>query len=309
MNDPNILVTGANGDIAEAICGILREAFPDAKIDGADASGTRPGEGLFDHMKSLPRADSADFVPALTQLSEQMSYSLVIPTVEAELWVLAHTAQENLLGIPLLMVQAPLLRCFLDKLETANWLSAQGLQPPHTVPFDKADDLKLPIIVKPRQGRGSRGIEVVRTDRHLEFVKTQMPSNAIAQEYVGDDDNEYTCAVIRLDGQTRTLALKRRLAGGRTVFAEEVSDRKIDDMVIGVAEACDLDGAINVQLRMTVAGPKIFEINPRFSSTVMMRHRLGFQDLVWAVTGRLGNYAPRPGRTVYRLSREMIFEP
>jgi carbamoyl-phosphate synthase large subunit len=27
----------------------------------------------------------------------------------------------------------------------------------------------------------------------------------------------------------------------------------------------------------------VFEINPRFSSTVLMRHRVGYTDVLWAI--------------------------
>jgi len=308
MSHSGFLVTGANGDIAEAICGILRETFPGTRVDGADAGGTRPGEALFDRMHHMPRADDETFLAGMRSLATDGGYGTVIPTAEAELWRLAHATPAELSGIPLLMAAAPLLRRFLDKLETARWLAAEGLNPPVTVPFEAARDLPLPIVIKPRQGRGSRGVEVVQTRAHLDFIRSQKPEGLIAQEHVGDEGQEYTCAVIRLGGQTRGLVLKRRLAGGRTVFAEEVAVPAIDDLIQRLTAACDLDGAINVQLRLTPEGPRVFEINPRFSSTVMMRHRLGFQDLLWAIRGAFAEFRPRPGRSVYRLSRELVFD-
>ena len=36
-------------------------------------------------------------------------------------------------------------------------------------------------------------------------------------------------------------------------------------------------------MKNTLDGPRIFEINPRLSSTALMRHRLGFTDVVWTV--------------------------
>ena len=40
---------------------------------------------------------------------------------------------------------------------------------------------------------------------------------------------------------------------------------------------------MNIQLRLTAQGSRVFEINPRFSSTVLMRHRLSLSDVLWAV--------------------------
>jgi len=44
-----------------------------------------------------------------------------------------------------------------------------------------------------------------------------------------------------------------------------------------------LQGSMNIQLILTDSGPRIFEINPRFSSTVLMRHKLGFCDFLWSL--------------------------
>lgn len=45
-----ILVTGANGDIAEAVGRVLHEVLPGVHITGADANGEWPGRFFFDRM-------------------------------------------------------------------------------------------------------------------------------------------------------------------------------------------------------------------------------------------------------------------
>ena len=42
-------------------------------------------------------------------------------------------------------------------------------------------------------------------------------------------------------------------------------------------------GSINLQLRMVEGVPMLFEINPRFSSTVEFRDEFGFKDLIWSL--------------------------
>ena len=39
---------------------------------------------------------------------------------------------------------------------------------------------------------------------------------------------------------------------------------------------------------MTNSLPKVFEINPRFSSTVLFRYLFGFKDLEWSINDLLG---------------------
>ena len=57
----------------------------------------------------------------------------------------------------------------------------------------------------------------------------------------------------------------------------------INSMCKTIAEGLDLHGSMNIQLRITVNGPRVFEINPRFSSTTLMRHIVGFTDVLWVL--------------------------
>lgn len=69
---------------------------------------------------------------------------------------------------------------------------------------------------------------------------------------------------------------------------------------------------MNVQLRLTDHGPRVFEINPRFSSTVLMRHRLGFSDVLWAIDeaqGKTLTYPLIPDKgTMVRVQAAAVFD-
>ena len=85
----------------------------------------------------------------------------------------------------------------------------------------------------------------------------------------------------------------------------------ISQYVVMIAVSLNLQGRINVQLRYTACGPVTFEINPRFSSTVVFRHLLGFQDLLWSLY-ELKNIPLKPytqvkeNTRIYRAAREYI---
>jgi len=91
----------------------------------------------------------------------------------------------------------------------------------------------------------------------------------------------------------RTLIMLRELVDGTTSNITVVNNEKINDVLIHVANEMNLQGALNVQLRLTESGPQIFEINPRFSGTLVMRHLLGFKDLYWYVEYMI-NKTPLP---------------
>ena len=79
------------------------------------------------------------------------------------------------------------------------------------------------------------------------------------------------------------ISTKEKATGGSNFPAEVVDNGDISMLCDNLARALDLRGSMNVQLRLTPRGPMVFEINPRFSSTVYLRHLLGFQDVKWAI--------------------------
>ena len=90
-----------------------------------------------------------------------------------------------------------------------------------------------------------------------------------------------------------------------------IENNDITDLLEKLAVKLDLVGSINVQLRITKNLPKVFEINPRFSSTVLYRHLFGFEDLIWSIEDRLGhklsnNREHAIGRKFYKGFEEYI---
>jgi len=303
-----ILVTGANGDIGEAIGRILAAVLPGAIVHGADAAGQWPGGFVFAKMIDLPLAAAPDYVERLRAVAA--GYDLVIPSSEPELYRLAQTDNVRR-QLPLLMVQANLLTTFMDKYDTVQFFNRHGLPAPVTKLLADVGMDELPVYVKPRRGAGGRGHFMVRTVDELKQAQQRHDDNLVAQQYLAGDDNEYTCALTRLQGRIQHLILKRKLHGDKTVRAEVVDSHEIAALLGRLATVTDLDGCINVQLKMTNSGPMVFEINPRLSSTVMMRHQLGFNDCEKWVRSFLGlellpTPAPRIGDVVYRMSTEYV---
>jgi len=303
-----ILVTGANGDIGEAIGRILQESFPDAAVFGADAAGRWPGGFTFEKMLELPHSSAFEYADHISRLAE--GFDLIIPSSEPEILRLSKTPS-GIGKLPLLMVDSRILNIFMDKYETAMFFERNGLKAPSTKRLSEVCTVDRPLYVKPRRGAGGRGHRLVTTNEELHFMKQVCNADWIAQEYLPGDDNEFTCALFRFGSELRTVILKRRLHGDKTVRAEVVENPEIEIILGKVALLTDLEGCINVQLKLTDDGPMVFEINPRLSSTVMMRHRLGFKDCEWWVKSFLGMdigiaTAPKAGAVAYRTSMERV---
>ena len=68
------------------------------------------------------------------------------------------------------------------------------------------------------------------------------------------------------------------MSAGLTYKATVTTDRAIEGVCQAIADHFDLVGPVNIQLRRTVDGPKVFEVNLRFSSTAVMRAHFGFNE-------------------------------
>lgn len=306
----SILITGANGDIADGIARILKEKYPVAKLFGADMTGQWPGLALMNDVFIIPKATDSTYLRALRDLAQQVDADLVIPTNEFELRRLSED-WDQVADLPLLMNSPKMILLFLDKLHTYQFLTSSGIAAPFTTELPLAQASQLPMIVKPRSGSGSKAITVVRDGDALKGLQETLGRTAVAQSFLEGDDSEFTCAMVRVESDVRTLVMRRQLSGGITTKIKVEYVPEIKAMLHSVSDAIGPFLAVNVQLRMTEDGPRIFEINPRFSSTVMMRHCIGFQDLAWVCDIRAGVKVPPlnripAGTQVFRRYREVI---
>jgi carbamoyl-phosphate synthase large subunit len=171
----------------------------------------------------------------------------------------------------------------IDKLATIDALRNFGLPVPWTFAVGERLPSEYPCILKNRFGSGSRAVFSVMDNVEAAYLARKYP-DAIFQEMLEPAEREITCAVYRCrDGEVTSLLMLRRLAGGFTSWAQVIRDEVTANMCQVVAERLDLHGSMNIQLRLTDKGPRVFEINPRFSSTVLMRHRIGFSDVLWVL--------------------------
>lgn len=315
MIEGTILLTGAGGDIGIALARVLSEALPRARVIGADCDSHSVGAEFVERFHTLPRADDPGYIDALEVLVDREQVCALVPLAEAEL---ARLLAEDRLGrdfgrAALVAANARAVATGLDKLATARLLRKQAIGVPESGIVGEDEPGDYDLIIKPRSGQGSKRLAQIARGDYEAIVPAR--SGDLWQRWLKDAGEEYTCGLVRFAGvQTRSLAFRRSLKGGLTGSGEVVHDPRLDRVCERVAEALDLDGAVNVQLRMDQGEPMVFEINPRLSSTVGFRHRLDFRDAIWALQDRLGleveSYEPPlAGTRIERVALEVIRPP
>ena len=280
-----ILVTGCGGDIGLA------------------------GKVFFDRCLVIERATTPNYIDTLLRLVEEEGIDLVIPTSEPELRTLCTN---NFFGRRELFLTAnqKAMEIGFDKYRTAEFLQKNGLPHPWTQIATDGRPQEFPCILKSRTGCGSKDVCILTEEQY--HRQKDYGEDDIFQELIAEDDAEYTCGVFRSSsGEVRSIILRRKLRGGLTGSGIVEVNPEIEQLLNALAMYLDLQGGINVQLRMRAGVPYVFEINPRFSSTVRFRHKLGFSDVIWSMQDRsrsiVDRYqAPAVGTRFYKIYEDVI---
>lgn len=310
MKKLNILVTGCGGDIGFGIGKILKQENIADLLIGCDVHTDHPASTIFDKCVIVARVDNLSYLKTLESVVKEYNIDIIIPTSEPELRFFTKNKMTSILNVPLIMANQKSMEIGFDKFKTAEFLKENNLPYPWTTYVKDGAPKELPCIIKDPTGCGSKNIHII-DENNLEF-HSKAQADGIFQELLLPNDQEYTCGVYGTNsGEIRTIIFKRVLQGGFTGKGELIRNPQIDDVLIKLAKALKLKGAINVQLRLTDKGAIVFEINPRFSSTVVFRHKLGFKDLSWSIKEVLNesieDYVPtRAPIKFYRVSEEVI---
>lgn len=305
----NILVSGIAGDIGFGIARILKEWGIFSRLHGIDIHSDHPGGYILDQCAVAPRASADEYVQWVSDYICDNHIDVFIPSSEAELEKLVAAGMDEIGGAKIIRNSSFVVQTALDKFRCLAHLARCGVAVPDNGLVGGRGPSRFPVIVKPRSGQGSKGI--LRVENSSQFSGCN--SGWVWQQYLPPDDQEYTCPVyMSPEAGVRILLIKRKLLGGLTGSGVVVSNQLVEDYVYSIAKCLQVNGAINVQLRLTEDGPRLFEINPRLSSTLVFRDKMGFTDLRWWLADKLGldvcaYEAPKAGTRFYRGAQEFIF--
>ena len=281
-------VSSIGGYLAQNVARCIREEFPSAYIIGSDLHAFHSGKLFVDQLLHSQMADSETFIDRLASQISEFKPDFYFPLNELELTALSSltvTELDNLFGNTRVVWSGPkILNLFLNKVSTTKYLSSININTPTIYNFPLDDSIEFPLIIKPAEGSGSKGIylcaNIMEVNAALVFT-----DNPIIQQYIPGPETEYTVGVFARNGSnTKTAIFRRTLsAGGGTGWCQNVYNEEIHHICEIISRETLLNGSINVQLRKHGTEFYVFEINPRFSSTVYIRSIIGFREVLWSV--------------------------
>jgi carbamoyl-phosphate synthase large subunit len=297
-----VMIAGVGGaSLGTELCKSLKRAEI-YEVFGCDISPSAYGlhDDAFSKTYLLNRENYIDHV---IESCHDSGANWLIPGGEQPMVLLGAAADRlSEAGIHLVANNPAVIDLFSDKDLTFKRLEEVGVTIPRTVALQKAADVEyvgLPCIVKPATGSGGSvsvffAVTVDEAMIYAEFI-SRSGSLPIAQEYVGDEEGEFTIGVLSLPNEkiVGSIALRRELnaklsvayRGRGGIVSSGYSQGYIDEFpdlcrqAELIARAVGSRGPINIQARVRNGQILPFEINPRFSASTYLRALAGFNEV------------------------------
>lgn len=185
----NLLITSAGKRVSlvNIFQRELKERCPSAKVYTTDLNpAMAPAGHVSDRCFSVPRVTAENYLDELLSICSDNQISLIIPTIDTELILLAEHKQQLLNeGIIALVPDAPFVAACRDKRNTAELFRSLRIRIPE--PRD-LNHPQYPIFAKPYDGSLSKDLHILRSDADITPAVTENPK-LIFMEYI--DKTQY----------------------------------------------------------------------------------------------------------------------
>lgn len=300
-----VLVTGIGGNVGQGILRNIRAVFPNICLVGTDIRDATAGHHFCDAAYRVPYCYDDGFADRVIDICRQEQIDLIIPGTDYEVVYMGNLAANlpTVLGTP-----PEVARLFVDKLKTYDAFADVGIPFADACLPSEYDGRFASLIVKPREGRGSRGLHINPVD------PTAFDDSCMVQRLLTGKELTtafYVTSSREIHGH---ITFERELASGTTERCATTSeyDQLVEPLIRSITENFDVRGPCNVQAILKGDDELIpFEINCRYSGTNSIRSQFGFEDVRWGIEEWLLGQQPheftfKPGAAI-RILMDIIY--
>ena len=305
----NVLILSAAAKV------LLVRAFADAaharggRVFAADVAADSAALFAADQAVLLPPSDAPEFATTLVDYCRRHAISLVVPTRDGELDVLA-AARAALAGIgaTALVASPDALAICQDKRRFVAFCAANGLATPRTYEPGEVPS-RFPVFVRPVRGAGGDGARRVAKAADL-------PTDDELLVQALETAPEYSVDVLMdLSGRPLQAVARRRLLvrDGEAVKSRVEAVPVLEVQALRLCAALGLVGHNVVQAFWSPEiEPRFIEINPRFGGASNLSIQAGLDSparLLAMLAGEAGAVTPRAitqGLTLLRYAEDRL---
>lgn len=271
----------------------------DGKIIATDMQLSAPALTAADVKIQVPAVYADDYIDRTLKICMDNNVKAVICLNDLELPILAANKDKfEDMGINVLVSSPEVIDICFDKYRTAQYVESLGLDTPATyvdymaaVNALKTGTLKFPLVLKPRWGSGSIGIEFVHSMDELEEIYAMLlkkvKKSILANASQGDEyiliqqkieGQEYGIDVMNdLEGKNRGVSVKKKLAmrAGETDKAQTIDNESIRNIGRTLGDNLLHIGNLDVDVFEKEGKYYVLELNPRFGGGFPFSYEAG----------------------------------
>lgn len=294
----------------------------DGKIIATDMQLSAPALTAADVKVRVPAVYAPDYIDQTLEVCKKYDVDAVVSLNDLELPILA--AQKSRFaeaGVKVIVSDPKVIDICFDKYRTAQFVESIGLKSPKTfVSLAEAEtalkkgELSFPLVLKPRWGSGSIGIEFVNDIEELREVyaqllkkikKTILATASTGEEYILIQEKingqEYGLDVMNdLEGRHRAVSVKMKLAmrAGETDKAQTVDRADIREVGRKLGESLGHIANLDVDVFERDGELFVLELNPRFGGGFPFSYEAGVNlpgaIIEWLKGGDVDNATLQP---------------
>jgi carbamoyl-phosphate synthase large subunit len=232
----------------------------------ADLDRLAPALYHADYMALVPRVDDPGYVPALAALVAKHDVRLVVPLTDLDQGILSRS--RDALAPALVLAPSPEVCVAMgDKYLAHAFFDANGIASPRTwLPAGVPPDARFPLLVKVREGFGSRHIFRAADAAELAFFLDHTTVDSMVQELCLGE--EFSIDVFcDLDGRCLNAIARTMIQskGGESIKGTSILDTELIEHARRVAETIGIVGPACIQcFREPDGSLPVTDVNPRF---------------------------------------------
>lgn len=287
----NILITSAGRRVSlvKSFQNTLKTFNKDGKVYTIDikpelSSACQISDGYI----KVPRVTDKNYIVILKKFSLDNNISIIIPTIDTELGILADYKEEfEKLNIKIIVSSKEICDIFYLKDSTEKFFLDNNFDTPKSIQDLK--NCKYPVFAKLNNSSCSIGAQIVHNFETAKELLTK-DKNYVFQELI--DAEEYTVDVF-IDRNSNVISIVPRLR--LEVRAGEVSKAKtvknieiIEKIKLLCEKLVGAYGCITIQLFKTVDRIIFIEINPRFGGGYPLSYFSGANFAEYVIRDYLG---------------------
>lgn len=275
------------------------------KVLATDMSKLAPAMSDADISLIVPSIYSEDYISELLSIVKEYDINAIISLNDLELPILAHHKQAFAdLGAKVIVSDSSVIDICFDKIKTRDFLASIGLNTPQTftdykqaLQSIKKGQLTFPLVLKPRWGSASIGIEFPESLEEFELAykllmiklkntilfeasKNELDAAILIQQKLNGP--EYGMDIVNdLDQEYFTTVVRKKLSmrAGETDKAVSVIDQRFSDIGEKISTNLKHIGNLDCDVFEQDGELYVLELNPRFGGGYPFSHEAGMNTI------------------------------